>query len=957
VTGYREVLRHLHAAPGAIEGNQVYRDALEKLRTKTLLPVVECRMTNVLVDKSGSGQRINFHLIFDPEVPADDIETFLKGQMVGGKSIGQRYLDKKFLLEEVQVSFDATCNALSSNGTFKDRFLAWLPYDEYGGIGDIDPMNDKLFKEHLTRCADIMGSANKKQSDFFLWRNKAFTETQYREWFGSRKPCIKGSDSHDVNDEIGRLKDAKSQPADKYCWIKADPTFKGLCQIVHEPEDRVFIGTIPPKLHSVKSEPTRFIDTLRIYRSGAPDSSEQWFDCDLPLSADMVAIIGNKGSGKSALADILGLAGNTLCDPGHFSFLIKPRFNERNGRLSKNFEAAATWWDGTTATVPLNGKANLNGVELVRYIPQKYLETVCTEMEPGEGSEFQQELRKVIFSHISDADRLGKGSLDELIRFKTEALNEKIGNERREISKLNDELIRLEQRGSIAHVAQLEAAAMLKQQELKIHNEAKPVPVEQPENITAEQQAVTQQITLDLDAERSVLTAIDTEMVLQQGHLMSLTEQVASGRKLVERLANLESELTRFKRETEVDMLKVGVSFADLVTAAVDKGLLERRIEALSVQRAAVDLTLAAGNPDGLPMKRASSLDRIKTHQNKLDAPNKIFQQYNESLRAWSDKLAAIEGTVDKPDTRKWYEGQLRDIALELPAQIAHIRGQRYKVVKAIHAGIVAVRDIYTEMFAAVQQLISGSSIIKDRFKLTFESRIVDRSFQKEFLDQYLSQGSAGSFYSKEKGAIVLEELRAEFDFASVDQCIMFIEKVEEFLKVDMRSVQRTKMNIAQQLRKGIDVKALYDFLWSLSYLAPEYSLKLDGKDLGHLSPGERGTLLLVFYLLVDKSNTPIIVDQPEENLDSQTVFNLLRPVIKDVKQRRQIIMVTHSPNIAVVCDAEQIIHANIDRAAGNKVIYTTGAIEAPEINRFLVNVLEGTRPAFDNREAKYQPQ
>ena len=49
-------------------------------------------------------------------------------------------------------------------------------------------------------------------------------------------------------------------------------------------------------------------------------------------------------------------------------------------------------------------------------------------------------------------------------------------------------------------------------------------------------------------------------------------------------------------------------------------------------------------------------------------------------------------------------------------------------------------------------------------------------------------------------------------------------------------------------------------------------SLKLDGKDLSLLSPGERGTLLLVFYLLVDRSNNPIIVDQPEENLDSQTV-------------------------------------------------------------------------------------
>jgi ABC-type lipoprotein export system ATPase subunit len=136
--------------------------------------------------------------------------------------------------------------------------------------------------------------------------------------------------------------------------------------------------------------------------------------------------------------------------------------------------------------------------------------------------------------------------------------------------------------------------------------------------------------------------------------------------------------------------------------------------------------------------------------------------------------------------------------------------------------------------------------------------------------------------------------------------------------------------------------------------LEPEYSLKLDGKDLSRLSPGECGTLLLVFYLLVDKSNKPIIVDQPGENLDNQTVYRLLIPVIKEVKKRRQIIMVTHSPNIAVVCDAEQIIHAFIDRANKNEVIYAAGSIESPQINKYLVDVLEGTRPAFDNRGSKY---
>jgi len=261
---------------------------------------------------------------------------------------------------------------------------------------------------------------------------------------------------------------------------------------------------------------------------------------------------------------------------------------------------------------------------------------------------------------------------------------------------------------------------------------------------------------------------------------------------------------------------------------------------------------------------------------------------------------------------------------------------------------------IYEELFASVQDLIERSIIIKEGFKLSFNSNIIERTFRRDFFETYINQGVAGSFCGKEKGATVLDELRAECDFKKADDAIAFAEKVTLYLQKDMRSAQQGKMSIESQLRKHVELKQLYDYLWSFPYLEPEYSLKLDGKDLSQLSPGERGTLLLVFYLLVDKSDEPIIVDQPEENLGSQTVYRLLVPVIKEVKKRRQIIMVTHSPNIAVVCDAEQIIHAFIDRVNGNQVTYTMGSIESPQINKYLVDVLEGTRPAFDNRGSKY---
>jgi hypothetical protein len=150
VAGYKEVQRRLNDPGAATEGNKPYREALEKLKGKTLLPVVECRMNNVVLDKKiKSGPRINFHLIFNPEISAEDIEIFIKNLKVKGTSIGSRYNDAKFLLEEVTVHFGETWRALRDDGHFAGRFLIWIPYDEYGGIDNINPATDTLFKEGL----------------------------------------------------------------------------------------------------------------------------------------------------------------------------------------------------------------------------------------------------------------------------------------------------------------------------------------------------------------------------------------------------------------------------------------------------------------------------------------------------------------------------------------------------------------------------------------------------------------------------------------------------------------------------------------------------------------------------------------------------------------------------------------------------------------------------------------
>ena len=65
--------------------------------------------------------------------------------------------------------------------------------------------------------------------------------------------------------------------------------------------------------------------------------------------------------------------------------------------------------------------------------------------------------------------------------------------------------------------------------------------------------------------------------------------------------------------------------------------------------------------------------------------------------------------------------------------------------------------------------------------------------------------------------------------------------------------------------------------------------------------------------------------------------------------------MVTHNPNLAVVADAEQIINVSIDKSNKNDFNFYSGGIENPEINKRVVNILEGTMPAFNNRRLKYR--
>jgi DNA repair exonuclease SbcCD ATPase subunit len=84
-----------------------------------------------------------------------------------------------------------------------------------------------------------------------------------------------------------------------------------------------------------------------------------------------------------------------------------------------------------------------------------------------------------------------------------------------------------------------------------------------------------------------------------------------------------------------------------------------------------------------------------------------------------------------------------------------------------------------------------------------------------------------------------------------------------------------------------------------------------NGVALENLSPGTKGIVLLILYLGMDIGDSrPLIVDQPDENLDNESIYRLLTSYFKSAKKRRQIVLITHNPNLVVNGDSEQIVVA-----------------------------------------------
>ncbi len=139
-----------------------------------------------------------------------------------------------------------------------------------------------------------------------------------------------------------------------------------------------------------------------------------------------------------------------------------------------------------------------------------------------------------------------------------------------------------------------------------------------------------------------------------------------------------------------------------------------------------------------------------------------------------------------------------------------------------------------------------------------------------------------------------------------------------------------------------------------LCVISVRYGLAFDGVAIERLSPGTRGIVLLLLYLAVDsEDDRPLIIDQPEENLDPQSIYDELVREFQRAKLRRQVIIVTHNANLVVNTDADQVIVARCGSHEPGRLpqmTYQCGGLEVPAIREAVCAILEGGKDAFRER-------
>lgn len=963
---------HIHA-PGTVLNNQfsgagsweAYLDALERATpviralgitdyysTETYERVVESKRSGRL-PKCGlifpnvemrlalgtiKGKAVNIHLLVSPDDPnhLDELRRFLprltfkahedtyccsKEDLIRlGQRVDPGLKDRMSALrcgsEQFKVSFDELRDAYRDNTWARENILIAVAGSETDGTSGVRAGADATLRQEVEKFAHVILASGAAQRDFWIGR-RSLSPEKIRARYSNLKPCMHGSDAHDVR-TVG------APDGNRYSWIKGLPAFDTLRQACFDPAGRSFVGERPP----MRATPSQVIGSVEIKNAA-------WATTPIiELNPGLVAIIGPRGSGKTALVDTIAHGCDATSDR-----LSTPSFLRRAQDLLTGASVTLKWQEGDEATRSLDGSDEWDAAEYprARYLSQKFVEELCSAT--GMTDELLKEVERVIFEAHSLPDRDGAVDFEELRELRTMRFHEAREREENALADISERISTEVERSKIVETLGKQVEEKAKLVEGYIKDRSKLVS-------KGSEERVKQLAALSAAADK--VRCYLRSFAVKQQSLLSMQDEVGNMR-----ARGAPEALRKMSERHRASALKPGewqrflIDYTGDVDAVIASHLASARKGAKDwkgtpgIAAADPNIPLIPDDaelerqPLGLLEAEIARVEKLvsvdKDTANKFAALTRNITEQTAQLERLRDRVADCKGAKDR--------------ALALV-------GERESAYEHVFDAIVAEENVLHDLYnPLMSRLETAGGTMK---KLSFSvSRVADVGRWAAAGEELLDLRRQGPF--KGRGTLLgvaegcLHSAWQTGDPKAVAKAMSsFLSKYRDAL------LEHAPVPKSQQADYREWSKSFAKWLYGTEHIRLQYSIDYDGVDIRKLSPGTRGIVLLLLYLALDEADDrPLIIDQPEENLDPKSIFDELVELFIDAKAKRQVIIVTHNANLVVNTDADQVIVAQAGPHAPGQlppISYLCGGLESAHMRQAVCDILEGGDRAFQER-------
>lgn len=906
---------------------------------KLVFPNIELRLD--VAAKSGF---VNVHLLVSPEDPdhLSEVKRILKRLQFHafndrfdctreeliklGKRADRSITDDGAALRhgatQFKVNFDQLRKVIGESEWATNNTLIAVAGAAGDGTSGVRQAADATVRQEIEKFAHIIFSSSPAQREFWIGQ-RGVTIEELRTRYDGCKPCLHGSDSHDQK-SVG-------QPVDnRFSWIKGALEFDALRQACIDPEGRAYVGEHPPR----SAMPSQVISHVRI------DNADWASTPDIPLNPGLVAVIGARGSGKTALADVIAAGCDAITPSGWTADEnISPSFLARARRLIGDATTTLTWGGGATVTRALDG-SDANGhmsFPRARYLSQQFVEELCSAKGVSDG--LVDEIERVIFESHSQDEREWALDFAELRDQQTSRFQQAREREAEAISDISDRI-----------ATELEKESLVVSLTTQVGQKKK--------------------LIADYTTDRAKLVVKGTES--QVARHTQLSEAAQKLRNKIQSYGNqrrtfvaLQDEVRSMRATGAPEMLRQAQArhtnsgldakqwddFLLIYKGDVDKSLTAYVAWADSKVRELNGVPPVPGDPN-VPLIADTAdittlpLAPIAAEMTRLEALFSADKLVRDQYAALTARIAQENSALQTLETR------LTD-AQGAAARRKDLQTERDDTYGRVFEAIISEQNALAGLYAPLMaRLAASSGTLK---KLSFSvRRIADVQAWGTFAEEeLLDRRKTVPFYGR--GSLIaatMEALKPAWETGSAAE-------VQAAMTAFMAKYLRDLLSHApyaptQQTEFRAWSKQFAHWLFGTDHITVRYEISYDGVDIRKLSPGTRGIVLLLLYLALDDSDDrPLIIDQPEENLDPKSVFDELVALFIGAKAKRQVIMVTHNANLVINTDADQIIVAEAGpHPSGGlpPISYVAGGLENAAIRKAVCDILEGGEAAFRER-------